>query len=63
MYIKTLQFQNIVLPYKYKLLNSYLHDINSPIYFHQSTEKNFHEICCHDYFHDAVKYILMPPQD
>ena len=33
-------------------------DINSPIYFHQSTK-----IWCYDYFNDAVKCILMPPQD
>lgn len=31
-------------------------DINSPIYFHQSTNI-FNEIWCYDYFNDAVKWI------
>jgi hypothetical protein len=31
-------------------------DINSPIYFH-------HEFWCYYYSNDAVKCILMPPQD
>ena len=39
-------------------------DINSPIYFHQSTNICiFNKIWCYDYFNDAVKCILMPPQD
>ena len=43
--------------------NLYLvRDINSPIYFHQSTNIFFNEIWCYDYFNDAVKCILMPLQ-
>ena len=42
---------------------SLVRDINSPIYFHQSTNTFFDKICRYDYFHDAVKSILMPPQD
>jgi hypothetical protein len=40
-----------------------VHDIKSPIYFHQSSNIFFNETCCYDYFNDAVKCILMPPQD
>ena len=43
---------------------SYLvRDINSPIYFHQSTNMFFNKLWCCNYSTNAVKCNLMPKQD
>ena len=47
------------LQYNYMYL---VRDVNSPIYFHQSTNIFFNKIWGYGYFNDAVKSILMPPQ-